>query len=115
MILDMKVKSRFTCSNHETVELKILQEVSTTNIITVLALRTADFTLFRTYLVVSQRELLWKAKGPRRAGCSSRTTSSKHEFISMYRMQSQHGRKPAWVNRELLTELQCQKELHRRK
>ena len=68
LVWDMKVKSRFTCSNHETVELKILQEVSRMNTITVLALRTADFTLFRTYLVVSQRELPCKAQGPGRAG-----------------------------------------------
>jgi len=57
-------------------------EVSRTNIITVLALRTADVILLRTYLIVSQRELPWKANRPTRAGCYSRTASSKHENCS---------------------------------
>lgn len=99
-IWDMKVKSspRLTCSNHETVELKILQEISRTNILTVLSLMAADSILFRTYLVASQRELPWKAKGPRRAGCSLRTASSRREDCSFCcgecrgsMEESQHG------------------------
>lgn len=47
LVQDMTVKSTFTCSSHDPVEFKILQEVVRSNIIRAVAFRRAEFSLFR--------------------------------------------------------------------
>lgn len=72
----MKVKGRLGCSDQKLPELKILTEMKKRNRrITALDFKRTDFSLFR-YLLSGR--LPWKAKEPRTAGWSSRTTFSKH-------------------------------------
>lgn len=76
---DMKAKSKFSCSSHDAVEFKILQEVSRSNSITALAYRRAYFTLFRDLLAKTPKGSALESRGPQESCFSSRTNSSKHE------------------------------------
>lgn len=64
LVQDIKAKSKFSCSSHDTAEFKILREVSRSNSITALAFRRAYFTLFRDLLAKTPKGSALESRGP---------------------------------------------------
>lgn len=94
-------------SNHEMIEFSVLGEVRMRiRKGTIPDFWRADFGL-RYWLGESLGRQSWKAKGSRKARRSSRNKISKvqEQIVSVCHKMSWHGRRPAWLNRELLLRL----------
>lgn len=105
-----------SCSEHETVKLKILREVSKTNSrITTLVSRRVDFRLFTDLLGRIPWETGLEANKPKQASWYGRTPYSKHKKWTKMRCRklSRDSTGSAWRSGELLTQFKCKKHTER--
>lgn len=102
LIEDLKIEGSLCSSNCEAVEFKILRELSKINSrITALDFRRADLGLFR-----EAWETVLQGKRPWGSWLIFKDSLLRtQEQFTMFRKLSKHGRRPVWMNMELLPEL----------
>ena len=114
---DVKVGGSLSCSDHEMVEFRLLRGGSRAiSRITSLDLRRANLGLFRDLpggipwvkdlggSEVQESWLIFK----------HRFLQAQEQCIPMSKKSSKGGRRPAWMNKELLAKLKQKKEVYRR-
>jgi len=112
---DVKVGGRLGCSDHEMVEFRILHGGSRAiSRIKTLDFRTPNFGLFKELLGVIPRARALEGRGVHECWLLF-----KHHFlhaqercIPLTKKSRKGGRRPAWVNKELLAELRWKRKVH---
>jgi len=113
---DVKAGGRLGCSDHEMVEFRILRggrrAISWNK---TLDLRRANFGLFKE---LSHGGIPW-ARALKGRGVQERWSLLKHHFlqaqercITLRKKSSKRGRRPAWLNKELVAELRWKRKVH---
>lgn len=116
LVKDIKGNAILPCSNHETVELKILEDRVRKSKITSLDFKKAGFGLLGDLLGRLNGRLPWRVKGMQDSWLifKDNLLKAQNQSVAMFRKSSNHGRKPAWVSKELLIELKHKKEVQRK-
>jgi len=115
LVEDVKVGGRLGCSDHEMVEFRILRARSRAiTRIKTLDFRTANFGLFKDLL----GEIPW-ARALKGRGVQECWSLFKHHFlhaqercIPLRKKSTEGGKRPAWMNKELLAELRWKRKSH---
>ena len=110
----MKVGDCLGQSDHETVEFSILGDVRrVTSKTAVLNVQRADFDLFRTLVAGVPWESLLKGKGVQEAWTLLKMEILKvqEQGVPECRKVSHRGRRPVWMNQELLLRLRKKKRV----
>lgn len=105
LVKDIKGNAILPCSNHETVELKILEDRVRKSKITSLDFKKAGFGLLGDLLGRLNGRLPWRVKGMQDSWLifKDNLLKAQNQSVAMFRKSSNHGRKPAWVSKELLS------------
>jgi len=115
LVEDVKVRGRLGCSDHEMVEFRILCGGSRgISRIKTLDLRRANFGLFKELLGGIPWDRALKGRGVQE--CWSRFKChflhAQEQCIPLRKKTSKRGKRPAWLNKELLAELRWKRKVH---
>ncbi|GAB0181325.1 hypothetical protein GRJ2_000597800 [Grus japonensis] len=116
LVGNVKLKGSLGCSDHETVEFKILRAVRRAHSkLTTLDFRRADFALFRDLLgrVPCDKALQRRGAQDSWLAFKDHLLQAQERCIPIKRKSGKNTRRPAWMNKELLHKLKDKKEAYR--
>jgi len=115
LVEDVKVGGRLSCSDHEMVEFRILRgESRAISRIKTLDLRRANFGFFKELLGGIPWASVLEVMGVQECWSlfESHFLHAQEQYIPLRKKSSKGGRRPAWLNKELLAELRRKRKVH---
>ncbi|GAB0199701.1 hypothetical protein GRJ2_002435500 [Grus japonensis] len=116
LVGNVKLKGSFGCSDHETVEFKILRAVRRAHSkLTTLDFRRADFGLFGDLLGRVPWDKALEGRGTQESWLvfKDHLLQAQEQCIPAKRKSGRNARRPVWMNQELLDKLKRKREAYR--
>ncbi|KAK4806963.1 LOW QUALITY PROTEIN: hypothetical protein QYF61_027330 [Mycteria americana] len=116
LISDVKIGGSLGCSDHALVEFTVLRDMGQArSIVRTLNFRKANFQLFKELVSSAPWETVLTDKGAEQSWQIFKDAFHKAQELSVPRCRKsgKEGKRPAWLDRDLLVKLKSKRELHR--
>ncbi|KAM9608247.1 uncharacterized protein ACIBXB_000772 [Morphnus guianensis] len=116
LVGNVKLKGSLGCSDHETVEIKVLRAARRAHSkLATLAFRRADFGLFRDLLGRVRCDKALEGRGAQESWLifKGHLLQAQDQYSSTNRKSGKNARRPAWMNKQLLDKPKHKKEAYR--
>ncbi|KAK4818026.1 hypothetical protein QYF61_004150 [Mycteria americana] len=116
LISDVKIGGSLGCSDHALVEFTVLRDMGQArSIVRTLNFRKANFQLFKELVSRTPWETVLRDKGPEQSWQIFKDAFHKAQelLVPRCRKSGKEGKRPAWLNRDLLVKLKSKREMHR--